>query len=85
MPMRIQLTPEEERIIRREVETGRFRTGEEVVAEALRALEDKRRSGVPDPAQRREAVREMLAFIESNHARLSGITVRDLIHEGHRV
>lgn len=85
MPMRIQLTPEAERIVRREVQSGHFRTGEEVIAEALRAWEEKHRSGAADHAQRREAVREMLAFIESNHARLSGITVRGLIHEGHRV
>lgn len=83
--MRIRLTPEEERIVRREVQSGRFRTGEEVIAEALRALESKHHSGAADDAQRREAVREMLAFIEGNHARLSGVTVRELAHEGHHV
>jgi hypothetical protein len=33
----------------------------------------------------REAVREMLTFVERNRVRLEGVTVRELIHEGHRV
>lgn len=83
--MRIQLTPEEEQIVKRELASGRFRTGEEVVAEALRAFQDQRRGAATPAAARREAVREMLSFVNANHARLNGISVKDLIHEGHRV
>jgi hypothetical protein len=34
-----------------------------------------------DGAQR-EAVREMLAYVEKNHVRLEGVSVKELIHEG---
>jgi hypothetical protein len=30
-------------------------------------------------------VREMLAFVGKNHVRLEGVSVKELIHEGHRV
>lgn len=84
--MRIHLTREEEQIVKQELASGRFHTTEEVVAEALRALQDRRRSGAARPsAERREAVREMLTFVEKNRVRLDGISVKDLIHEGHRV
>ena len=33
----------------------------------------------------REAVREMLAFVERNRVRLEGVMVKELIHEGHRL
>jgi len=32
-----------------------------------------------------QAVQEMLAFVEKNHVRLSGMSVKELIHEGHRL
>jgi hypothetical protein len=32
----------------------------------------------------RKAVREMLEFVEKNHLRLEGVTVKELIHEDHR-
>jgi hypothetical protein len=39
----------------------------------------------PGEAQR-QAVREMLDFVEHNRVRLGpGISVKDLIHEGHRI
>jgi hypothetical protein len=33
----------------------------------------------------REAVREMLSFVEKNRVRLEGVSVKELIHEGHRL
>jgi hypothetical protein len=41
--------------------------------------EQKSGSGVPTD-QQREAVREMLAFVEKNRTRLDGISVKELIH-----
>lgn len=60
---------------------------EEVIAEALQILREKGRiagAGSANGAQR-EAVREMLAFVEKNRVRLDGVSVKDLIHEGHRL
>ena len=85
--MKINLTPEQEKIAEDELKTGRFRTAEEVIAQALQALREKERSASLGTANggQREAVREMLAFVEKNRTRLDGISVKELIHEGHRL
>ncbi len=81
--MNINLTPEQEKIVKDELKAGHFRTVEEVIAEALQALRDRERSSAtitPNGAQC-EAVREMLAFVERNRVRLEGVSVKELIHE----
>jgi Arc/MetJ-type ribon-helix-helix transcriptional regulator len=83
--MNIRLTPEQEAIIEKELKSGHFRSIEEVIGTALQGFQEKARSstaGTPNGKQR-EAVREMLAFVETNRTRLDGISVKDLIHEGH--
>lgn len=85
--MNIKLTPEQEKIVKEELESGRGRTVEEIVGKALHALREKEQApspGTPNGAQS-EAVREMLAFVEKNHVRLEGVSVKDLIHEGRRL
>jgi putative addiction module CopG family antidote len=85
--MNINLTPEQEKIIKDELKSGHFRSVEEVIGEALQVLREKEQSstvGAPNRAQR-EAVREMLAFVEKNRVRLEGVSVKELIHEGHRL
>jgi Arc/MetJ-type ribon-helix-helix transcriptional regulator len=85
--MNIKLTPEQEKIVKDELESGRFRTVEEILGQALHALREKEQSAggsMPNGAQR-EAVREMLAFVEGNRVRLEGVSVRELIHEGRRL
>ena len=85
--MSLNLTPEQERMVRDELEAGHFRTAEEVIDEALQALREKERSsgGPTSDGAQREAVREMLEFVEKNRVRLEGISVKELIHEGHRL
>jgi Arc/MetJ-type ribon-helix-helix transcriptional regulator len=85
--MDINLTPEQEKIVQDELNSVHFRTAEEVIAEALQALREKESVARSDAAngQQREAVREMLAFVEKNCGRLEGISVKELIHEGHRL
>ena len=85
--MTIDLTPEQEAIIKDKLDSGQFRTIEEVIGEALRVLRDKGQSstaGARNGAQR-EAVREMLSFVEHNRTRLDGVSVKALIREGHRL
>jgi len=85
--MNINLTPEQEKIVQDTLETGHFRTVQEVIGEALQVLREKEQTSTlstPNGAQR-EAVREMLAFVEKNRVRLEGISVKELIHEGHRL
>ena len=72
--MNINLTPEQEKIVQDELKTGHFRTVEEVIGEALQVLREKDQSltvGTPNGAQR-EAVREMLAFVERSEERRVG-------------
>lgn len=85
--MNIHLTPEQEKIVEEELNSGNYRTVEEVIAEALQALREKERSMSPGASNgaQHEAVREMLAFLEKNCVRLDGISVKDLIHEGQRL
>jgi Arc/MetJ-type ribon-helix-helix transcriptional regulator len=85
--MNINLTPDQEKIVKDTLEMGHFRTVEEVIGEALQVLREKEQSstvGGPNGAQR-QAVREMLAFVEKNRVHLEGISVKELIHEGHRL
>jgi Arc/MetJ-type ribon-helix-helix transcriptional regulator len=85
--MNINLTPEQEQIVNDELKLGHFRTAQEVIAQALLALREKDRSSVAseDNGQRANAVREMLIFVEKNRTPLQGVSVRQLIHEGHRL
>ncbi len=85
--MNIRLTPEQEKIVEAELKSGHFHSVEQVIAEALEALREKEQLSagrVADGAQR-EAVREMFAFVEKNRTRLEGVSVKELIHEGHRL
>jgi Arc/MetJ-type ribon-helix-helix transcriptional regulator len=85
--MNIKLNPEQEKIVEDELKSGHFRNVEEVIAEALQALREKEHSlsAAGPNGQQREAVREMLAFVEKNHTRLDAISVKQLIREGHRL
>lgn len=85
--MKINLTPEQEQIVKDEITNGHFRSVEEVIAEALRSLRHKEEcSAVSAPiGAQREAVREMLAFSEKHRVHLQGESVKELIHEGHRL
>jgi putative addiction module CopG family antidote len=85
--MNINLTPEQEKIVKEELKSGHFRNAEEVIGEALQVLREREQSaaGVRTNGAQREAVHEMLAFVEKNRVRLEGVSVKELIHEGHRL
>jgi Arc/MetJ-type ribon-helix-helix transcriptional regulator len=85
--MHVNLTPEQEKIVKDELESGHFQRVEEVIGEALRALREKQQSSqaFASNGTQREAVRAMLAFVERNRVRLDGVSVKELIHEGHRL
>jgi hypothetical protein len=54
-----------------------------VIAKALVALREKERAD--DNGHHDDAVREMLNFVEKNRTPLHGVSVKQLIHEGHRL
>jgi len=84
--MTINLTPEQEKIVKEELESGHFRTVEELISQALNAL---RATAAPSSktgnGSHQKAVREMMQFVEKNRTSLQGISVKELIHEGHHL
>lgn len=74
-------------IVKDQLKSGHFHNIEEVIGEALQVLSEKDRSRSTDTENgaQREAVREMLTFVERNRVRLESVTVKQLIHEGHRL
>lgn len=85
--MNIDLTPEQERIVEDELKAGHFHSVEEVIGNALQALQEKEKlaaDAIANGAQR-DAVSEMLAFAEKNRVRLEGASVKELIREGRRL
>jgi Arc/MetJ-type ribon-helix-helix transcriptional regulator len=85
--MNINLSAEQERIISDELKSGHFQSAEEVITEALVALRERARASLSAIENGRcdDAVREMLDFVEKNRTRLQGVSVKQLIHEGHRL
>ena len=85
--MNINLTREQEKVVEDELKSGHFQSAEEVIGEALLVLREREQSSVANQSSgdQREAVSEMLAFVEKNHVRLEGVSVKELIHEGHRL
>lgn len=87
MELHINLTPEQERLVQDELASGYYQTAEQVIAEALRVLRDRQtqREETFPSAARREAVRNMIEFVEKNSVRLANVSVKELVHEGHRL
>lgn len=84
--MKINLTNEQERIVEEALKSGRFQTAEEVVGEALVPLvHNSRVEDAHSDGTQGEAVMEMLAFVDANHVRLEGISMKDLLHESRRL
>jgi len=83
--MTVEPSPEQEKIVEDELESGRCQSAQEVVHEALHALRGRRQSAENSstPGQQREAVNDMLRFVEANGVRREGVTVKELVHEGH--
>jgi Arc/MetJ-type ribon-helix-helix transcriptional regulator len=85
--MNVNLTPEQERIVDDELRSGHFRSVEEVIATALAALRDRERSSITRSSNgdQKRAVQEMLKFVAENRTPLQGVSVKQLIREGHRL
>jgi Arc/MetJ-type ribon-helix-helix transcriptional regulator len=82
--MSITLKPETERVIQEEISSGHFRTVDELILQGVQAWREKN-SSHQTLEERREAVARMQEFAEKNRTSLGDISVKDLIHEGHRL
>jgi Arc/MetJ-type ribon-helix-helix transcriptional regulator len=83
--MTINVKPETERLVQEEIQNGHFRSVDEIIVEGVQAWREKHRSRAIGSEQRRKAVEEALAFAKDKAIPLGGISIRDLIHEGHRM
>jgi Arc/MetJ-type ribon-helix-helix transcriptional regulator len=82
--MSINLKPETERLVEEEIQSGHFQSVDELILEGVQAWREKNLTR-QTPEQRREAVARMQEFAEKNQTSLEGVSVKDLIHEGHRL
>lgn len=83
--MNITLTPENERMIREELASGRWPSVDDIIAKALEALRERERAMTQQAAEaRQQAVGEMLAFGGRHKLTLEGMSIRELIHQGRR-
>lgn len=78
----IELKPEQEQIIQRQLDSGLYASLEEVLDTALASLPQDRRF---EGEHRREAVGRMLKFGERHKLGLGEPVTRQFLHEGHRL
>jgi Arc/MetJ-type ribon-helix-helix transcriptional regulator len=79
--MIIELNPEQEKIVRTQLATGRFSAVDEILTTALASLPSDRRF---ESESRREAVRRMIEFGKRRKLNLGEPVTRGLLHDGHR-
>jgi Arc/MetJ-type ribon-helix-helix transcriptional regulator len=75
--MTVNLKPETELLVREEIESGRFRSVDELIVESVRALRAQKRA-MGDPQAAAARLRELRKGIT-----LGGLRIKDLAHEGH--
>jgi hypothetical protein len=81
--MNIRLNAHSERLVKEHLAHGGYHSPEEVIEHALNVLREK---SPPTGDAQREAVRDMFDLIKKNRVQLeAGASVKDFIHEGHRV
>lgn len=84
MTTSIRLTPHGEAILQKQLANGTYRSPEEVVERALETLADNCEQSrlAPSTKTAAEAVADILESRKG--VTLGGMSIRDLIHEGHK-
>jgi Arc/MetJ-type ribon-helix-helix transcriptional regulator len=89
--MTIHLKSETEKLVREEIERGHFQSVDDLILRSVRAwqekyAEDAARGSEASPAEHhRAAVERALEFARYRAIPLKGISVKELLHEGHRL
>lgn len=83
--MAIDVKPEIEQLVREEIQSGHFRSVDEIIIQGVQAWRDKHRLASGGAEQRRAAVDQALAFAREKAIPLGGVSIKELIHEGHRL
>jgi len=82
----IRLKPETERLLEEEIRKGRFQSADEMIARAIHALRGQSMAEQERTAEDRcRAVEWALDFARNRAVSLGDISIKELIHEGHRL
>jgi Arc/MetJ-type ribon-helix-helix transcriptional regulator len=84
-PMSIELKPETERLVQEEIQSGHFRSVDELIVQGVQALREKastQPSSVAGNGSAAEAVARLRTLRKG--VTLGGLKIKDLAHEGHR-
>jgi len=81
--MPIQLSPESERLIEREIANDRFQSVDEIIQQGIHARDEEADS--ERWRKHREAIESNLDFAKNRAMPLNGITIKELIEEGRRM
>ena len=82
--MTLQLKPDTERLVQEELRSGHFHSVDDLIVQSVQAWREKhylQRSS----ADTRQAVERALEFAKHRAVPLKGISIKELIHEGHRM
>jgi Arc/MetJ-type ribon-helix-helix transcriptional regulator len=80
----IQLNPETERLVQEELQSGHFHSIDDIILQGIRARREKEQPQRSE-AQRRQAVELALDFAKHRAVPLNGVSIKELLHEGHRM
>lgn len=83
--MTINIKPETEQLVQAEIQSGHFQTVDQLIVESVRAWREKHQSKTLGSEQRCRAVEQALAFARNKAIPLGGVSIKELIHEGHRL
>lgn len=81
----INIKSETERLVQEEIRKGHFESVDQLIVEGVHAWRERRQAKPLGEKQRREAVDWALTFAKNRAAPLGGISIKELIHEGHRL
>ena len=79
--MPIQLSPETERLVEREIASGRFHSVDEIIQKGIHTVDDESERR----RKHREAIEWTRDFARNRALPLNGITIKELIEEGRRM
>ena len=82
--MIVHLAAETERLVREELERGHFHSVDEIIIRGIRAGRER---SLPQQVatERCQAVERALDFAKNRTVTLAGVSIKELLHEGHRM
>jgi Arc/MetJ-type ribon-helix-helix transcriptional regulator len=76
--MTVRLPSRVERIVKDAVDSGQYRSAEEVVAEAITVWQARQTAAEPTEDERQAAIERLKNFGKTHHLSLRGITLKQL-------